>query len=299
MIIRRSTARVRPGLLDEFRAFIEAGTPEFAALDGFLGDAIVVGREPVPPGTPAADAHAVGSGVAEAPAAEAGAVETLTYVSRWRDAAAVAAFAGPGWRTEPVMFPDEDRYLLEPLRVRHVELRPAVPEDAPAIAAVWHAAWGDGHHGLVPPALEAVRTRESFGRRAAARVPGTVVAVTDGGADSGADSGADGGAVPGAVVGFVTVKGEEVEQLFVAASQRGSGIASELLATGETRIAAAGHVETWLAVVAGNARARRFYEREGWSDGGPLDYRAETPEGPVPVSTRRYVKRLASGSTRR
>ncbi|WP_454859333.1 antibiotic biosynthesis monooxygenase [Promicromonospora soli] len=92
MIIRSSTARVRPGMLDEFRAFIEAGTAGFAALDGFLGDEIVVGPD------------------------------TLTYVSRWRDAAALAAYAGPGWRTDPVVLEDEDRFLVEPLRVRHEEL---------------------------------------------------------------------------------------------------------------------------------------------------------------------------------
>jgi hypothetical protein len=92
MIIRRSTALVRPGMLDEFRAFIAAGTAGFATLDGFLGDEIVVGPD------------------------------TLTYVSRWRDAEALAAYAGPGWRTEPVVLEDEDRFLVEPLRVRHVEV---------------------------------------------------------------------------------------------------------------------------------------------------------------------------------
>jgi GNAT superfamily N-acetyltransferase len=256
MIIRRSTARVRPGMLDEFRAFIEAGTTRFAAHEGFLGDAIVVGPD------------------------------TLTYVSRWRDTAALAAYAGPGWRTEPVVLPDEDRYLTEPLRLRHVEVRPAEAADAPAVADVWHAAWGDGHHGLVPPELEAVRTRESFGPRAAARVAGTTVAVV-------LPPGP--GAPARDVAGFVTVDGDEVEQLFVAASERGSGVAADLLTVGEEHIAAAGHSQAWLAVVAGNVRARRFYERQGWSDGGPLDYQAETAGGPVAVPTRRYVKRVAAG----
>lgn len=286
MIIRRSTAHVRPGLLDEFRAFIEAGTVGFAALDGFVSDQIVVRQTSSGP-------------------------DTLTYVSRWRDAAALAAYAGPRWRTEPVVLEDEDRFLVEPLVVRHVELRRAVPEDAPAIADVWHAAWGDGHRGLVPAALEAARTRESFGPRAAARVPGTTVAVVaDPVLDTTAESPkVDGQAVAGPavdgpamdgpaepaesrIVGFVTVRGEELEQLFVAATHRGSGIAAELLSAGEARIAAAGHPEAWLAVVAGNIRARRFYERAGWSDGGPLDYQAETPQGPVPVATRRYLRRL-------
>jgi GNAT superfamily N-acetyltransferase len=128
-------------------------------------------------------------------------------------------------------------------------------------------------------------------------VPGTTVAVVDGAVanDAALDKAAlddAGEPAPASVVGFVTVRGEEVEQLFVAATHRGSGIASDLLSAAEDRIAAAGYAEAWLAVVAGNARARRFYERAGWFDGGPLDYQAETPEGPVPVSTRRYLRRL-------
>jgi GNAT superfamily N-acetyltransferase len=258
MIIRSSTALVRPGMLDEFRAFIEAGITEFAALDGFLGDEIVVGPD------------------------------TLTYVSRWRDAAALAGYAGSGWRTEPVVLEDEDRFLVAPLRVRHVELRQAVPDDAPGIADVWHAAWGDGHHGLVPPALEAVRTRESFRPRAASRVPSTTVAVALADGQPAGGEPADGG-----VAGFVTVHDDEVEQVFVSATHRGSGLATHLLSDGEDRVATAGHAEAWLAVVAGNGRARRFYERQGWSDAGPLDYEAETEAGLVPVPVRRYVKRLA------
>jgi hypothetical protein len=46
----------------------------------------------------------------------------------------------------------------------------------------------------------------------------------------------------------------------------------------------------WLAVVTGNARARRFYERSGWADDGELDYVADG----VAVPCRRYVKRLGS-----
>ncbi|GAB2486465.1 hypothetical protein GCM10027063_30350 [Promicromonospora xylanilytica] len=253
MIIRSSTALVRPGMLDEFRAFIEAGITRFASLDGFLGDEIVVGPD------------------------------TLTYVSRWRDVAALVGYAGPGWRTEPVVLEDEDRFLLAPLRVRHVELRQAVPEDAPDIADVWHAAWVDGLSGLVPPELKAARPRDSFGPRAAALVPGTTVA--------------DAGAADGGVVGFVTVHGDEIEKVFVSATHRGSGIAAHLLCAGEGRVAAAGHAEAWLAVVTDNGRARRFYERQGWSDAGPFDYQAETAAGPVPLPTRRYVKRLVDRSS--
>jgi CubicO group peptidase (beta-lactamase class C family) len=44
-----------------------------------------------------------------------------------------------------------------------VELRPARPEDAPAIAAIWHLGWRDGHLGNVPAELTAARRENSFG----------------------------------------------------------------------------------------------------------------------------------------
>jgi RimJ/RimL family protein N-acetyltransferase len=45
-----------------------------------------------------------------------------------------------------------------------------------------------------------------------------------------------------------------------------------------------------LAVVAGNTRARRFYERNGWSDEGPFEHHAPSDSGPIVVPPHRYVK---------
>jgi GNAT superfamily N-acetyltransferase len=156
-----------------------------------------------------------------------------------------------------------------------IELRPARPADADAVAAVWAAAWRDGHLGHVPEELVVVRTEESFRPRAADRIPGTTVAEVD-----------------GVVAGFVTVAGDEVEQVFVAAQHRGGGIAGRLLAEGERQVAAAGHSRAWLAVVSGNARARRFYERSGWHDEGEFEYRAEHDGTTIGVPCHRYVKRF-------
>jgi hypothetical protein len=58
------------------------------------------------------------------------------------------------------------------------------------------------------------------------------------------------------------------------------------------------HTRAWLAVVAGNARARAFYERHGWRDAGPFIYHAETEAGAFPVPSHRYEIDL-SGSTKR
>jgi len=156
-----------------------------------------------------------------------------------------------------------------------IALRPARRADADAVANVWAAAWCDGHLGHVPDRLVEVRTVESFRPRAAERIANTTVAEVD-----------------GAVAGFVTVAGDEVEQVFVDAAHRGSGIAGRLLAEAERQVAAAGHRSAWLAVVAGNARARRFYERSGWRDDGPFEYAAEHDGTTIPVPCHRYVKTL-------
>jgi GNAT superfamily N-acetyltransferase len=157
-----------------------------------------------------------------------------------------------------------------------VRLRPARAADAAAIAQVWYEGWGDGHLGHVPEELVAVRTRESFEQRAAQRIGDTVVATAG-----------------EAVAGFVMVAGDEVEQVYVAAPHRGTAVAAALLAEAERLVAAGGNEHAWLAVVDGNARARRFYERSGWADGGPFDYPATSETGTIPVPARRYTKRVS------
>jgi GNAT superfamily N-acetyltransferase len=156
-----------------------------------------------------------------------------------------------------------------------VRVRPATDDDAEDIAQIWYDAWADGHRGNVPDALLAFRTRDQFSSRAAERVPHSWIAEVD-----------------GRSVGFVTVDGDEIEQIFVHSSARGTGLASMLLDEGLRAIRDAGHGSAWLAVVAGNARARAFYEKRGWRDAGPFDYQAQTTEGPIDVPCRRYVTDL-------
>jgi ribosomal protein S18 acetylase RimI-like enzyme len=155
------------------------------------------------------------------------------------------------------------------------QLRPAAAADAVAIAAVWHRGWSDGHLGHVPEALHEHRRLEDFRARVPGRLRDTLVATVD-----------------ARVVGFVTVRGDEVEQVYVAAEARGGGVADALLRQAEQGIAARFEA-AWLAVAAGNARARRFYERNGWRDAGALDYEAEISGGTLVVPCRRYQKRVA------
>jgi GNAT superfamily N-acetyltransferase len=153
-------------------------------------------------------------------------------------------------------------------------LRAAEPADVTAIADVWHRGWRDGHLGHVPAGLHAHRTPESFADRVPRRLATTVVASQ-----------------AALILGFVMVHADELEQLYVAEASRGTGVAAALLAAGEQRIAK-DFALAWLAVVAGNERARSFYARHGWRDAGASDYVAETLGGTFVVPVRRYEKPL-------
>jgi GNAT superfamily N-acetyltransferase len=153
-----------------------------------------------------------------------------------------------------------------PLDHRAVELRPARDVDAPKIAEIWYEGWRDGHLGNVPDELVALRTQGSFTLRASQRIGDTVVALVE----------AD-------LAGFVMVVDDELEQVYVSRRHRGAGVAAALLADAERLVKANGHDRAWLAVVPGNARARRFYERSGWTDDGPFDYPASSARGTIPV----------------
>ena len=163
----------------------------------------------------------------------------------------------------------EGLYDARPLavkgRLEGVELRLGRPEDAGAVAEIWRVGWRDGHLGFVPDELVAARDEASFRHARDRAVADTTVAVVD-----------------GQVAGFVMVVDDEVEQVYVSAGHRGSGVADALLREAERQVGAAGHRTAWLAVVAGNGRARRFYERNGWSDGGLFDHRAPVGTGRSP-----------------
>ncbi len=157
-----------------------------------------------------------------------------------------------------------------------VTLRPARTEDMAGVADLWHHAWHVAHAGHVPEGLTTARTLEAFHERTPGRVADTTIAE-----------------VEGHLVGFIMIEGDEVEQVFVDPGHHGSGVAAPLLAEAERQVAAAGHAEAWLAVVAGNARARRFYEKHGWRDTGDLPYEVTAGSTTYVSPCRRYVKALS------
>jgi ribosomal protein S18 acetylase RimI-like enzyme len=156
-----------------------------------------------------------------------------------------------------------------------VTIRPATDADVPAVTRIWREGWPDGHEGHVPAELAAEWTSASFDQRTLERISTTWVAEGD-----------------GAVAGFVVVVDAEVEQIYVDRSRRGGGVAERLLRHAEAVIGQKGRRTAWLAVVAGNVRARRFYARLGWRDQGPFTYQAQTATGTVAVPAHRYEREV-------
>jgi ribosomal protein S18 acetylase RimI-like enzyme len=66
------------------------------------------------------------------------------------------------------------------------------------------------------------------------------------------------------LVGTLLTDAEWIDDLWVCKEYRGRGIGRQLLARGETEIAARGYETLRLRVVRANSRAVGFYERLGW-----------------------------------
>lgn len=156
-----------------------------------------------------------------------------------------------------------------------VAVRNAVAAEVGALARLWHDAWLDAHAALVPEALIRARTRAAFAERLARDLPQVRVA----------------GPV-GAPSGLCMVKDDELYQLFVAAGQRRSGVASALASDAEARIRAGGHARAWLACAIGNDRAAAFYRARGWHQAGTFVSRLELGTGTFDLEVWRFEKPL-------
>lgn len=156
-----------------------------------------------------------------------------------------------------------------------MELRPALPADALAVARVHVRAWQVGYRGLLPePYLSSLRAEDRAARYTFGRADGprTTVAVD-----------------AGAVVGFVTIHGAELCALHVDPEAWGGGVGRTLIAQARADLAAAGVAEAHLWVLVGNARAERFYQRDGWTTDGTR--RSDTVWGAA-VDELAYRRRL-------
>jgi GNAT superfamily N-acetyltransferase len=178
--------------------------------------------------------------------------------------------------------------------------RGAGPDDAPTLAAIRVASWRAGYAGVVPDeVLDALdvdheATRWTAILRDAAAQGMRVEFVAD---------------RRDVVVGYAAVgpyRGSEVDQnrpveddpptgelgaFYLHPDAWGSGAADQLIHRAEALLAESGHTEPVLWVFEANARARRFYERHGWTFGGMASSIAFGDVHPVDL---RYRKNLTS-----
>lgn len=160
-----------------------------------------------------------------------------------------------------------------------MSVRPAQAPDLAPLARLWWQGWRDAHLPLVPKALAARRTLDSFIDRMAVALPRVRTL----------------GPV-GAPLGFHLVKDDELNQLYVDEEYRGAGIATMLVVDAEARLLEAGITTPWLACPIGNARAARFCQKVGWTLARPQTIPTEIPAGWYPLKVWRYEKHLTQPS---
>jgi GNAT superfamily N-acetyltransferase len=141
------------------------------------------------------------------------------------------------------------------------DIREADDADILLIEECYLRSWRAAYDGFLDADVLAVETekRRSFDWRCGITTPTSVVLIT-------VDS-------TGQVVGVVQADEDlppprdlpEITMLYVDPDAWGSPVAAALLRAAETWMASRGHVSARLRVVEEHHRARRFYEREGWS----------------------------------
>ncbi len=96
----------------------------------------------------------------------------------------------------------------------------------------------------------------------------------------------------GELAGFARWEGNGIAQVFVLPAWHGRGAATLLLTSAEEELNRAGHKRIWLQCQVGNLRARRFYEKHGWSVAREHDTDIGTVEGRKPQRVWRMEKLL-------
>ncbi|MFD9898652.1 GNAT family N-acetyltransferase [Mesorhizobium sp. NPDC059025] len=155
------------------------------------------------------------------------------------------------------------------------EIRPAETADYPRIVRLWHQGWHDAHAALVPAGVLAFRTIDHFAIWLQEARDAFYVAVD------------------AELLGFVSTKGSEIVKLYVDRDARGGGVAHRLLFFAELNLAESGVQEAELFCTAGNSRAEKFYQREGWIISRSFDDHLWMPKGQggrFVVRTHRFQK---------
>ncbi len=175
------------------------------------------------------------------------------------------------------------------MKVNDVRVRPAVPDDASAIAGIHVRTWRSAYRGLLPDAalsaLSLVGRFRLWQRMLNDESAPVAVHVAE---------------TAGEIVGFCSVgsaqdpadQDPDISELFtiyVDPEHQDRGVGSRLLFTAEATMREWGSVRGVLWVLDGNVRARSFYARHGWSADGAV--KTDTILG-VEVHEARFRKAL-------
>ena len=171
-------------------------------------------------------------------------------------------------------------------------IRPATPDDAPAIARIHIRGWQQAYRGQLPDSfLEALDS--SLERRTtywAAQIEGAdrggrrvIIAEHEGSPVGFATFGPAEGEAPDRQLG-------EVYAIYLDPAHWSQGYGRALFQAATEGLRGAGFKQAVLWVLESNARARRFYERAGWKPDGETK---RDERGPVVLDEVRYRVTLA------
>jgi GNAT superfamily N-acetyltransferase len=151
----------------------------------------------------------------------------------------------------------------------------ARPSEVLRIAALYHAVWHETQAPFMPIEECTRRTSSFFVERVSALLTTVLVEERE-----------------GSIVGFSAWSGHLFGQIFVSRDFRGTNVAPTLMAAAERKMAHRGIAEAELHCVVGNDRARRFYERMGWTCQGEIWEPVLGKGGEVGVAFWRMTKAL-------
>ncbi len=174
-------------------------------------------------------------------------------------------------------------------------LRTAKPGDEMDVARVHVRSWQAAYRKLLPDEyLDGLRPEDRAARYTFADLdplaPQTTVAVVEGG-----------------IAGFVTTAQSRLEALpdfgelcalYVDPDHWGTGIGVALVASARDRLYRLGYRNAFLWVMAGNERAARFYERDGWTQDGTRQTISMWDVTVAEVRYQRIVEAAAMGNQR-
>ena len=155
-------------------------------------------------------------------------------------------------------------------------LRPALPTDASALAALGERLWRETYTGLIPQSNLELHLAETFGPSQQAREladPACRALLLE---------------VEGVPMGYALLRAHapawvadltrfrrplEIARFYVDRTLHGTGAAQTLMAGLLAEVAEAGHDGAWLQVWEKNPRAIRFYGKAGFCDAGEATFR--------------------------